>query len=137
MQTTTKRGRIVTTTVVISAVSILGMGVWARTDPAGFAEFVNWPNHEHFLHDAGVFQIGIGLMMLAALWWRDAIAVGLAGFFFTNSFHAVNHVLDQDKGGKPTDWWNLAIFSVVALVGLVLRLRALSRAGGKRPASTS
>lgn len=44
---------------------MLGIGIWCRIDPAGFAEWANWPEHEHFLHDAGVFQIGIGLMMIA------------------------------------------------------------------------
>lgn len=121
------RGRVVTTIVVISASSILATGVWGRVDPSGFAEFANWPHHEHFLHDAGVFQIGIGVMMLSALWWRDVIAVTLAGFVFTNSLHAVNHYVDQDAGGNPTDWWNLALLSGLAGVGLVLRLRALTR----------
>ncbi|RJL33257.1 hypothetical protein [Bailinhaonella thermotolerans] len=113
--------------VVVAAATMLFSGVWARVDPAGFAEFTNWPNHEHFLHDAGVFQIGIGLMMLCALWWRDVIAVVLAGFLFTNSFHAVNHALDLDLGGKSTDPWLLGAFSLVALAGLVVRLRAVRR----------
>ncbi|GAA4922763.1 putative anti-sigma-YlaC factor YlaD [Nonomuraea thailandensis] len=114
-------------TVVVAAATMLVTGVWMRIDPASFAEWANWPNHEHFLHDAGVFQIGIGMMMLCALWWRDVIAVVLAGYVFTNTFHAVNHVLDRHLGGSDDDWWQLGLFSVPAAVALVLRLRVLSR----------
>ncbi|WP_217369551.1 hypothetical protein [Nonomuraea antri] len=114
-------------TVVVSAATMLITGVWMRIDPASFADWANWPNHEHFLHDAGVFQIGIGLMMLFALWWRDVIAVVLAGFVFTNSFHAVNHLLDRHLGGRDSDWWQLALFSLLAAAGLAYRLRAVRR----------
>ncbi|GAA2854157.1 hypothetical protein [Nonomuraea rubra] len=114
-------------TVVVAAATMLVTGVWMRIDPASFAEWANWPNHEHFLHDAGVFQIGIGMMMVCALWWRDVLAVVLAGYVFTNTFHAVNHVLDRHLGGSDDDWWQLGLFSVLAAVALVLRLRVLSR----------
>jgi hypothetical protein len=115
------------TTVVIAALSMLTMGVWAWFDPAGFAAWANWPNHIHFLHDAGAFQMGIGLMMLWALLWRDAIAVVLAGFVFTNTFHALNHAMDLHMGGKASDPWLLLALSAVGAVGLVIRLRVLRR----------
>ncbi|WP_214326935.1 hypothetical protein [Nonomuraea sediminis] len=110
--------------VVLSAAMMLVTGAWMRIDPASFAAWANWPDHVHFLHDAGVFQLGIGLMLLSALWWRDVISVVLAGFLFANTFHAVNHALDTG-GGHDSDWWNLAVFSVLAAVALVVRLRAL------------
>ncbi|MFB4270820.1 hypothetical protein [Nonomuraea sp. GTA35] len=58
--------------VVLSAASTLVTGFWARVDPAGFAAWAGWPNLVHFLHDAGLFQIGIGLLLAFSL-------VGLAG----------------------------------------------------------
>jgi hypothetical protein len=115
--------RTVKVVVVLAALSMLGTGWWARLDPESFAEWANWPNHVHFLHDAGVFQIGIGLMMLLALWWRDVVAVVLAGFIFTNTFHALNHALDLDLGGNASDPWVLLAVSALATVGLVARLR--------------
>ncbi|MET9340332.1 hypothetical protein [Nonomuraea sp. NPDC003804] len=116
--------------IVVSAATMLVTGIWMRIDPAGFAAWANWPNHVHFLHDAGVFQMGIGVMMLAALWWRDVIAVVLTGFVFANSFHAVNHALDLKLGGgRPSDWWVLALFSALAGIALVARLRALRKGG--------
>ncbi|MEU0569507.1 hypothetical protein ABZ297_29600 [Nonomuraea sp. NPDC005983] len=116
--------RIVRAVVVLTALSMLVTGWWARLDPAGFAAWANWPNHVHFLHDAGVFQIGIGLMMLLALWWRDVVAVVLAGFIVTNTFHALNHALDLEMGGKAADPWVLLAVSALAVVGLVMRLRS-------------
>ncbi|WP_188190964.1 hypothetical protein [Nonomuraea sp. SYSU D8015] len=118
-------------TIVVGAATMLVVGVWMRIDPAGFAAWANWPNHVHFLHDAGVFQIGIGLMMLAALWWRDVIAVVLAGYLVTNTLHAINHLLDQHMGGRESDWWVLGLLSVLTAAALAVRLRALR---GKQPA---
>lgn len=115
--------RTVRVIVVIAALSMLATGAWARVDPSGFAGWANWPNHVHFLHDAGVFQIGIGLMMLLALWWRDPIGVVLSGFIFTNTFHALNHMLDLEHGGHTYDAWLFLTLSLLAGVGLAARLR--------------
>lgn len=125
--------RIARVAVVLAAMSMLVTGVWARVDPAGFAEWANWPDHEHFLHDAGVFQIGIGLMLLLALWWRDVIAVVLTGFIVTNTFHALNHALDLEHGGNASDPWLLLVFSAVAAVGLWARLRAKTKSESEEP----
>ncbi|MEU2030016.1 hypothetical protein [Nocardia amamiensis] len=116
-------GNFVTAVTVVSASTMIGFGAWMRVDPAGFARWANWPNHAHFLHDAGVFQLGIGLMMLSALWWRDAVAVALAGFLFANTFHGINHALDSDLGGNDSDPWALGLVSVLAAAGLLVRLR--------------
>lgn len=116
--------RLVQIVVVVAAMSMLITGVWMRIDPESFARWANWPNHVHFLHDAGVFQVGIGMTMLAALRWRDAISVALFGFLLANSLHALNHALDRD-GGNPSDWWQLGTFSLFALIGLTVRLRHL------------
>lgn len=115
--------RTVRVIVVVAALSMLATGVWARVDPAGFSVWTNWPNHVHFLHDAGVFQIGIGLMVLLALWWRDPIGVVLSGFIFTNTFHALNHMLDLEHGGHAYDVWLFLALSLFAGVGLAARLR--------------
>ncbi|MGR6918825.1 hypothetical protein ACU635_31650 [[Actinomadura] parvosata] len=116
---------LVKAVVVLAALTMLGTGCWARLDPASFARFANWPNHVHFLHDAGVFQIGIGLMMLCALRWRDVLAVVLAGFVFTNTFHAANHALDLPLGGNASDPWTLLAVSAVALAAWIVRIRQL------------
>jgi protein-S-isoprenylcysteine O-methyltransferase Ste14 len=122
--------------VVVGAVMMIGVGLWCRLDPAGFAELANWPAHEHFLHDAGIFQIAIGLMMLSALWWQDVLTVVLVGFLFTNLFHALNHFLDQADGGHGWHAWFLLLVAVLAGVGLVARVRQ-TRPVGKEHVVTS
>jgi hypothetical protein len=116
--------RFVQVIIVVAALSMLITGVWMRIDPASFARWANWPNHVHFLHDAGVFQIGIGMTMLFALWWRDVISVVLAGFVVANTLHAINHALDRD-GGRPSDWWQLGMLSLLCVAGLAVRLRQI------------
>ncbi|MEU1388052.1 MULTISPECIES: hypothetical protein [unclassified Nonomuraea] len=113
--------------VVVGALTMLVFGVWMRIDPAGFAVFARFPDHVHFLHDAGVFQIGIGLMMLSALVWRDVLSVVLVGFFVANTLHAVNHAADLDLGGSPDNWWQLGLVSLLTLAGLVVHRRQLGR----------
>ncbi|NYJ03554.1 putative membrane protein YphA (DoxX/SURF4 family) [Nocardioides thalensis] len=117
------RMRIISALVLLGAASMILVGVWCRVDPAGFAEWAGWPNHEHFLHDAGVFQIAIGLMMALGLWCRDALTVGLAGFVFTNLFHAQNHFADRADGGRDGDWIQLLVLAGVGAIALFLRLR--------------
>ncbi|RDI48445.1 hypothetical protein [Nocardia mexicana] len=118
--------RFVTVVTLITAASMIGIGAWCRIDPGSFAQWANWPDHEHFLHDAGVFQIGIGLTMIAALLWRDVIAVVLGGFLIANTLHAYNHAVDHG-GGHDSDPWSLLAFSALAVAALLVRLRVLRR----------
>lgn len=107
--------------------SLIAAGAWARFDPANFAEFTGWENHAHLLHDAGVFQLGIGLMLLSSFTVRDAISLGLGGFVFVNTFHAINHALDHHLGGSHLATWFLLSLSVLGAIGLGLRVRQLRR----------
>ena len=100
-------------------------GLWAWLAPASFAELVDFPTHVHFLHDLGVFQLGIGVGLLAALVLRDALVVVLIGFLVANTLHAINHGIDLPLGGHFGDMPALAGFSVLAAVALALRVRRL------------
>ena len=53
------------------------------------------------MHDAGAFQLDIGITLLLAVAWRDGLALALAGFLVANTTHAVNHAVDLDLGGHP------------------------------------
>lgn len=119
--------------VVALGVTMILLGLWAWLAPASFAELVDFPLHVHFLHDAGVFQIGIGVGLLAALFVGDALVVVLAGFLVANTLHAINHGIDLALGGHVGDLPGLASFSVLAVVALYLRVRQL-RAAAQRPA---
>jgi hypothetical protein len=113
-----------------AAVGVFGatttvLGLWAWSAPASFAELVDFPVHVHFLHDAGVFQIGIGVGLLAALVVRDALVVVLIRFLVANTLHAANHGIDLALGGHVGDLPAPAGSSVLAAVPLSLRLRRL------------
>jgi hypothetical protein len=125
---TTNRARLgpaLTALVALIGVSILVPGFWAWLAPASFARLVNFELHEHYLHDLGVFQIGIGVTVLSALRWSDGLTVALIGFLTANSLHALNHGLDLHEGGHLADGFALAAFSVLAAVTLYLRRRQL------------
>lgn len=50
-------------------------GGWAW--PQSFADYVGFPDHEHFLHDLGAFHFGIAVGLAASLIWRDSIIVSV------------------------------------------------------------
>ncbi|MER7012950.1 hypothetical protein ABT324_16145 [Saccharopolyspora sp. NPDC000359] len=115
------------TATIAGAVMMLVIGAWCRLDPTGFAAWANWPDHEHFLHDAGVFQVGIGLLMLTALVQRDALTVVLTGFVVVNTLHGVNHAVDTG-GGHPSDPWILFGAAALGAVALLVRVRSTRHA---------
>jgi PPOX class probable F420-dependent enzyme len=112
-------------------------GVWSLTAPGSFAKLVDFPYHEHFLHDLGAFQLGIAAALLLALIWSDALATALAGFLLANTVHAVNHAIDLHLGGHAWDVWALAVLSLAAALALGLRLRRLGYVVGAVATATS
>jgi PPOX class probable F420-dependent enzyme len=116
---------------VIAITSLVGTltaiaGVWCLVDPSSFANAVGFQVHEHFLHDVGAFQLGLGVTLLLALIWSDALATALAGFIVANTVHTFNHVMDLHLGGSPAQAWLLGAASVGLVVAFVLRLRQLN-----------
>ncbi|MFG2058598.1 PPOX class F420-dependent oxidoreductase [Micromonospora sp. NPDC048930] len=109
---------------LLGAASVV-VGVWALTRPHSFSEAVNFPPHEHFVHDVGAFQLGIGATLLLALIWADALAVALAGYLVGAAAHTVSHVIDADLGGSAAQTWAVGLSAVLALAALVARLRQL------------
>jgi hypothetical protein len=110
--------------VLLSAASMLVFGLWALLSPAGFVDYVNYhPLNEHLVHDAGAFQVGIGSALLFALAWSDALAVTLAGFAVASGLHTMTHFLDRHMGGHGTDVPILAVFTLIAVATIALRLR--------------
>jgi PPOX class probable F420-dependent enzyme len=121
----------------VAGLFTLAAGVWALASPSSFAEAVAFPNAEHFVHDLGAFQIGIGVTLLLALGWRDGLALALTGFLVGNSIHAVNHAVDQDLGGHAADPWALGLVSVLVAAALVVRLRELGWVVGEVGVATT
>jgi hypothetical protein len=125
--------RFVVTAIVVAGLEMVVAGGWAWLAPRSFAAAVDFPYHEHFLHDAGVFQIGVGVALLAALVWRDARAVTLTGFVTANTLHAFNHAVDRHLGGHASDPYALGVLSLLTGAALVLRVRQLRRPGAPEP----
>jgi PPOX class probable F420-dependent enzyme len=126
---------LVTITALIGLITA-GIGVWCLIDPYSFAKAVDFPVHEHFLHDVGAFQVGLGVTLLLALIWSDALATALAGYIVANTIHTANHIVDLDLGGSAAQAWALGAMSVVLVIAFVLRLHQLGYVLGNVNAAT-
>jgi PPOX class probable F420-dependent enzyme len=127
---------LVAVTALVGAATV-GIGIWCLIDPTSFADVVQFHAHQHFLHDVGAFQLGLGVTLLLALIWGDALATALAGFIVANTVHTVNHVMDLDLGGSVGQAWVLGAVSVVLVVAFVLRLRQLGHVLGSVTTATN
>jgi hypothetical protein len=119
--------------VLICAVSMLGVGLWALVEPRSFARWISFPPYnEHLIHDAGAFQIGIAAALLLSLLSDDAITVALGGFLVGGALHAVNHAVDGHLGGHASDPWLLAgqVLLAAAALGVHLRSRSATKKHG-------
>ena len=126
---------IAVTTAVGAATA--GIGIWCLVDPNSFADAVGFDAHRHFLHDVGAFQLGLGVTLLLALLWADALATALAGFVMANTVHTVNHVVDLDVGGSVAQALILGVVSLALVLAFVLRLRQLGYVLGSVGTATS
>ena len=109
----------------IAALFFVAFGLWAFLDARSFFDEVATfePYNEHFLHDIGAFQIGIGATLAVSLWRRaDAIFVALAGAGIGSAFHAVAHLRDRDLGGKDSDIVVFGLVAVFLLAGAAWKL---------------
>jgi hypothetical protein len=111
--------------VLICALSMLGIGLWALVEPTSFARWISFPPYnEHLIHDAGAFQVGIGAALLLSLLSDDALTVALGGFIVGGTLHAFNHAVDGHLGGHASDPWLLAGQVLLAAAALGFHLRS-------------
>ena len=105
-------------------------GLWAFVGPRSFFESaaVFEPYNVHFIRDIGAFQLGLGAVLLAASFLRDALLAALSGVAVGAVAHVAAHVIDRDLGGEPTvDIPAFTIVAVLLVVAAVVRGRALRR----------
>jgi hypothetical protein len=77
----TDRGRrFVLAVTLLAGLFMTAAGMAALLAPGWFADAAGFPRHTHFVHDAGPFQLGLGVTLLLAVAWRDGLALVLAGF---------------------------------------------------------
>lgn len=115
----------------LAGVGHVALGAWAFLAPRSFYTQVATfpPYHEHFLHDVGAFLVGLGVALLAALVWRDALFVALAGGTTAALLHWLSHVRDHDHGGRVSDPWTLGAFALLLVIALGLRFRSRTGQG--------
>ena len=104
---------------LVGGVMLVVLGAWAFFAPQSFydALAVFPPYNEHFIHDIGAFQVGLGAVLLLATNFRDALFVALAGVGLGLAVHAISHIIDRDLGGKPST--DIPFFLIVAILLLV------------------
>ncbi|UGY90817.1 PPOX class F420-dependent oxidoreductase [Streptomyces gobiensis] len=131
------RGRgLVVTVALLAGLGTGTAGLWSLLWPRSFATAVQFPYHEHFLHDIGAFQLGLATTLLLACIWYDALATALTGFLLGNTIHTINHAVDLDHGGQNWHIAALALASAAVALALALRLRQLGWVvGGVRTAA--
>jgi PPOX class probable F420-dependent enzyme len=130
-------GGFVVAVTILAGVFMVAAGVWALVGPGSFADAAGFPRHTHFVHDAGAFQLGIGVTLLLAVAWGDGLTLALAGLLMANTVHTVNHAVDLDLGGRGSDAWGLAALSLLTAVALVVRLGQLGWVIGEVGTATS
>jgi predicted anti-sigma-YlaC factor YlaD len=119
-----RRQSVVVAATVVCAASMLGLGAWAFLAPESFSSFIDYaPYNRHLIHDAGAFQLGIGVSLLVALWWPDGLLVALTGFAVASGLHTLSHAIDRQIGGHDSDVPSLALLTLIALLAIWERLR--------------
>lgn len=99
---------------LVGAVFFLVFGMWAFFAPRSFfANVAPWnPYNEHFLHDAGSFQIG-GVALAVSFTSATGSLVALSGAASAATFHALSHVIDSGQGGRTSDPYVLAALALL------------------------
>lgn len=119
--------KIVRGICLVVGVFLVVFGLWAFFAPRSFFDGIAGypPYNEHFVHDIGSFQLGIGGALLAALVWTDALFVALFGAAIGNVFHEISHVIDRDLGGKSTDPIAIGLVAAATVVAALLRKKEM------------
>ncbi len=102
-------------------------GAWAFLAPMSFFSTVATfaPLNIHLLHDAGAFQVGLGLALTVPVALRTPLRAPLIAVLGASVLHVLAHVEDIRLGGHPTTDLPVLILICVALaVALVVDMRA-------------
>jgi hypothetical protein len=127
----TPQSPVVRTIVVLAGVFLVGFGLWAFLFPTSFYTSVGSfpPYNQHFLHDLGAFQVGLGSALLLTQVWDDALLAVLGGNALGATIHFIAHLVDRSLGGHPaTDLPFLGGLSVLLIGAWALRYRQLRTA---------
>ena len=108
----------------------VGAGLWAFLAPRSFFESAALfePYNAHFIRDIGAFQLGLGAVLLLAVWLQDALLAALTGVGVGAVAHVAAHVIDRDLGGDPlVDIPTFSVIAILLIAAAVARARTLRR----------
>ncbi len=111
----------------VIGVFYLVTGTWAYLAPLSFFSAVATfaPLNIHLLHDAGAFQLGLGLALTVPVALRAPLRAPLIAVLGASVLHLLAHVVDIRLGGHPTtDLPVLALICVALAVALIVDLKA-------------
>ena len=111
----------------VIGVFYLVTGAWALLAPVSFFNAVATfsPLNIHLLHDAGAFQVGLGLALTAPVALRAPLRVPLIAVLGASVLHVLAHVEDIRLGGHPTtDLPVLSLICVALAIALFVDVRA-------------
>lgn len=114
------RSRIPLVIAGVAALAFVLPGLWAFFAPENFFENAGpfQQYNEHYVHDVGAFQFGIGAMIAAAIVRKgDAIFAVLFGAGLGSALHTAAHFIDRDLGGFRADWLAFGLITVVLFYG--------------------
>lgn len=111
---------------------LLAFGVWAMTAPRSFFDALAAfdPYNQHLLQDIGAFQIGLGAVLLIAVFDTagDRLSTALIGVGIGSLAHTVSHIVGTDLGGSPAvDIPTFAIVGGVLLGAGIVQRKATNR----------
>ena len=128
---TTRKGyeRFPRVAAALAGLTLIALGLWAFLDPRSFFEqLATWPPYnQHFLHDLGALQVGLGAVLVLAVISRDVLVVALGGVGIGSAMHALAHVIDRGEGGRDSDPFVFGILALILLAAAWYRRGALRR----------
>jgi hypothetical protein len=110
-------------------------GAWALLAPMSFFSAVATfaPLNIHLLHDAGAFQVGLGLALTVSVALRAPLRAPLVAVLGASILHVLAHVEDIRLGGHPTtDLPVLSLICVALAMALLADIRANRRGAAGR-----
>jgi hypothetical protein len=107
-------------------------GAWAFLAPASFFGSVATfhPYNQYLVHDAGAFQVGLGLALLLSAATRVTLQPALLAALGASLLHIASHLEDRSLGGHPSDPLIPGLFCALLAAACILERLATTPSRG-------
>jgi uncharacterized membrane protein len=122
-------GRVARLIAVVVGAYYVVVGLWAFAAPDNFYSSVAVfaPYNQHFLHDGGAFQVGLGVALILGAIWTEALFAATLAVLVGSLLHFVAHLEDRALGGRPSDFVILGLICVMVGIAAALAPRRVVR----------